>query len=190
MNGFHNEEIKEGMSIKGTIIVRKHPAGTIHLYQSLMDMGRTELARKLIEEGEIAAKTHNLIVIGPNTGKDLIVQWLISGYSNALNYPYGPDFGEIGTGSATPTTSDTQLGNPIARSSLTYVVDDGMTMARLQFFFPDATLPNQTYYEFGTFVGGSTVLGSGQMFNHALFSSPYSKSAGVDTTCEVDFAVS
>jgi hypothetical protein len=48
-------------------------------------------------------------------------------------------------------------------------------------------LVNQNYYEFGTFVSGSAALGSGQLFNHALFTSPYGKTAGTDTTVEVDF---
>lgn len=187
MKGIHSEQIKEGINIKGTVIVRRHPAGTLHLYETLMALGRKELARKLIEDGEIAVKTQNLIVIGPSYGKDLIVQWLGSGYNNTITYPYGPNFGEIGTGQATPTTGDTQLKTPVARSSVTYFADDGYTTARLQFFFPDSTLPNQTYYEFGTFVNGTQTLQSGQMFNHALFSTPYSKSAGTDTTIECDW---
>lgn len=189
MKGIHNEQISEGLTLKGTVIVRRHPSGTLHLYQTLMDMGRKEMARKLIEDGEIVTSTPNLIVIGPSYGKDLIVQWLTSAYAQSITYPYGPQFGEIGTGQATPTTGDTQLESPVSRAALSYVMDDAMTTARLQFFFPDSVLPNQTYYEFGTFVGGSTTLQSGQMFNHALFSTPYSKSSGTDTTVETDFTI-
>jgi hypothetical protein len=51
-------------------------------------------------------------------------------------------------------------------------------------------LANTTYYECGSFIGGTSTIGSGNMFNHALFSSGYSKSAGTDTTLEIDIALS
>jgi len=99
----------------------------------------------------------------------------------------GIGWGEIGTGATTPATADTALTTPFARMPVSYAADDGYNTAGVQFFFPDALLTNQTYLEFGTFVGGGATLGSGNMFNHALFASPYSKSAGTDTTVEVDF---
>jgi hypothetical protein len=51
-------------------------------------------------------------------------------------------------------------------------------------------LANGTYYECGSFIGGSSTIGTGNMFNHALFSSPYSKSSGTDTTLEIDITIS
>ena len=73
---------------------------------------------------------------------------------------------------------------------VSYGADYGFTEAQVQFFFPDAILANETYYEFGTFIGGSSSIGTGNIFNHALFTNPYVKTAGVDTTVEVDFQFS
>ena len=56
----------------------------------------------------------------------------------------------------------------------------------MQFFFPDSSLTNQNYYEFGIFVDGLSGANTGQLFNHALFGIAYGKTAGVDTTVEVD----
>jgi hypothetical protein len=99
----------------------------------------------------------------------------------------GIAWGEIGTGSTAPANTDVALTTPTNRASVSYGADSGFNEAQIQFFFPDASLANQTYYEFGTFIGGSSTIGSGNMFNHALFATPYVKTAGTDTTCETDF---
>jgi hypothetical protein len=99
----------------------------------------------------------------------------------------GIAWGEIGTGSTAPANTDTALTTPTNRTSVSYGADSAFNEAQIQFFFPDAALANQTYYEFGTFIGGSSTIGSGNMFNHALFGTSYVKTAGTDTTVEVDF---
>jgi hypothetical protein len=93
-------------------------------------------------------------------------------------------------GSISPATTDTALQAPTNRASVSSGLDYGFNEAQLQFFFPDTVLANQTYYEFGTFFAGTSTIGSGNMFNHALFSSPYSKSAGSDSTIELDLSIS
>ena len=44
--------------------------------------------------------------------------------------------------------------------------------------------------EFGCFVDGSSSIGTGQLFNHALFAAPYTKSAGTDITVGVNITIS
>jgi hypothetical protein len=176
----------EGITISGRVIVRSHPAGTIHLYDSLVAMGKLDLARELLADGKIEAENHNIIVDSANYGIDLLVQYLISGYTGTLNFPMGIAWGEIGTGNTTPALSDTALTTPTNRAAVSYAADLGFNEAQLQFFFPDSVLANTTYYECGTFFGGTSIIGSGNMFNHALFGTPYSKSSGQDTTLEVD----
>ena len=105
----------------------------------------------------------------------------------AVTQQLGIAWGELGTGTTTPANTDVALTTPTNRAPVSYAADIGYDEAEVQFFFPDQTLANETYYEFGSFVGGSSAIGSGNMFNHALFSSPYSKSSGTDTTVEVDF---
>ncbi len=158
--------VQEGIRLKGTVILRAYKAGTKELL--------TEIT------------TPNIIVNSPNHGLDLIIQRLIGTNTYSLNITEG----EMGTGTTTPAVTDTQLTAGVVRTSPTYVADNGNTIAVLQFFFPDSTLPNDTYSEFGTFVDGSNVIGSGQMFNHALFATSYAKVSGVDITVEVDFTLS
>lgn len=182
--------LKEGLTVSGKIIIRSHPAGTLHLYQSLFELGKLNLARELLAVGKVEVEQHNLIVDSPNYGIDILVQYLISGFTGTFNFPLGIAWGEIGTGNTTPSAGDTALTTPTNRAAVSYAADFGLNTAQLQFFFPDSVLSNTTYYECGSFIGGSSTIGSGNMFNHALFASPYAKSAGVDTTLEIDIAIS
>jgi hypothetical protein len=181
------KELKEQTGIRGTVIVRAHPAGTIDAYHALVAEGKIEDAQKLISAGDVKVVQRNLVVDSLNYGIDILVQYLLSAYNGSFAFPLGIAYGEIGTGTTTPQSTDTALQTPTNRVSTTYAADSGYNTAITQFFFPDSVLANEDYYEFGTFIGGSVTIGSGNMFNHALFSSPYSKSAGTDTTVEVDF---
>ena len=183
------QKLHEPGGIKGTVIVRSHPAGTIHLYETLVGLGKLELARELLAEGKVEVEQKNIIVFSLNHGYDILVQFLLSGYTGSFAFAstLGIAWGEIGTGSTAPANTDTALTTPTNRATVSYAADIGFNEAQTQFFFPDAALANGTYNEFGTFIGGTATIGSGNMFNHALFSTPYSKSGGTDTTVEVDF---
>lgn len=159
------KKIPEANKIKGKVTIRAYKAGT------------KELLQEIVQD--------NLIMQAANIGKDLIIQRLLGINTYTLNINYGA----IGTGSTTPTASDTQLTTETNRTTVSYSQDSGFNEAMLQFFFPDSMLTNQTYYEFGTFVDGSATANSGQIFNHALFGTPYVKTAGVDTTVEVDITL-
>ena len=179
---------KETLSISGKITIRSYPAGTLHLYQSLVELGKIDQARELLADGKIEVEQKNLIVFSANYGIDILVQYLISAYNGSNNFPLGIAWGEIGSGNTAPANTDTALTTPTNRAPVSYAFDNGFTTASLQFFFPDASLANATYYECGSFIGGSSSIGSGNMFNHALFSTPYSKSSGTDTTLEIDIS--
>lgn len=128
----------------------------------------------------------NLVVNNSNRGRNLIVQRLVGTNTYSLNLAYA----EIGTSTGSPTASDTGLGTPTVRVA-TALASIGSTLneAQLQFFFTDTQLANGTYYEFGTFVDGTAATASGQLFNHILFSTPYTKATGEDTTVEVGFTI-
>ena len=181
---------KDFLRITGKVVLRSHLAGTIEQIKTLHDLGRHEDANAMLRRGRIEVEQKNLIVDSSNYGIDLLVQYLISGYIGSLNFPLGIAWGEIGTGNTAPANTDTALTTPTNRASVSYAFDEGFNTAAVQFFFPDAVLANETYYEVGTFFGGSSSIGSGNMFNHALFASPYTKTAGVDSTIEIDFALS
>ena len=177
---------QESLAISGKVIVRSHPAGTIDRYNELKAQGRIDEAQALIRAGKVEVEQKNLIVDSAGYGKDILVQYLISAYNGSFAFPLGIAWGEIGTGNTTPAIGDTALTTPTNRATVSYAADLGLNEAQLQFFFPDGALANGTYYEFGTFIGGSSTIGTGNMFNHALFASPYSKSAGSDSTIECD----
>jgi len=181
--------VRDSSGIKGLVTLRRHPAGTIEKLEKLHANGEHDAANRLLAAGEIVSREHNIVVDSANRGIDLLIQWLISGLNSVNPYPIGPQWGEIGTGTATPALSDTALQTPVMRAALSYAADLSFNKAQLQFFFPDGLLANGTYTEFGTYVSTSSSIGAGQLFNHALFSPVYSKSSGNDTTCEVDLTI-
>jgi hypothetical protein len=135
----------------------------------------------------------NMVMDGSFTGLDLIIQWIIGQMAigqGAAAYQNGINYGEIGTGNTAPALTDTGLIAGVARTVPTLQQDFGLTQAILQFFFPDATIANATYTEFGTFVNGTATLGTGNIFNRVLFNTPYVKTSGIDTTIQVTFTMS
>lgn len=135
---------------------------------------------RVIQEGPW---TKNLIVTGANTGKDLILKRLGGDNTYTLNILYA----DMGTSATAPTANDTQLGAAVARvGSPTITVSTNLLA--FQFFWPDGGLANGTYNEIGTFIDGTSVVSTGQMFNHALFATPYVKASGEDTTVQIEFS--
>lgn len=161
------EILKEKSGISGRVRIITYKAGT------------KEILR-------ISEWTKNLIVNNSNRGKNLVAQRLASQNTYTMNITHG----EIGTGTNAPAVTDTSLQTPSARVATTLAsIGVGLNVLTCQFFFPDATLPNGTYREFGTFIDGTATLGSGQLFNRALFSVAYTKASGEDTTIEVEFTI-
>lgn len=159
------EKIKlqnDGIRAVGKITLRAYKAGT------------KELIGKIVQP--------NMIMQASNTGKNLIVQRLISTNTYSLNVNYGV----IGTNSTVVAASDTTLYGESTRAVVALAQAPAVNQATLQFFFPDANLHNGTYREFGMVVDGTATRNSGQLFNRALFSTAYTKVAGTDTTVEVD----
>ncbi len=126
----------------------------------------------------------NLVMSGTNTGKDLILDRLNGDDTYSLNITHA----DIGTGTASPATSDTALQAAVARAAKVTGSVFGNVLS-MQFFFSDAALANGTYHEFGSFVDGSSGTGTGQIFNRALFGSAYTKASGEDTTIELDITI-
>ena len=150
-----------------------------------------EMLKRRIEEVKAfffiatAVECPNLIMDSPGYGLDLIIQRMVGINTYSLNILYG----EFGTGTTTPALTDTALTTPTNRAAVGFQQDYGSTDAIVQFFFSDSQLANQTYNEFGTFVDGTSTIGTGQLFNHALISPGYTKVAGQDTTVECDFLI-
>lgn len=182
--------IYEGKTgILGIVTVRQHPAGIIDVLRAaLKDQPRSasgaallsEVASEIIHTGRVVSTDHNIVVVSTDRGRNLVAQKL----AGVDTYTMHVTHGDIGTSTGTATAADTQIGTPVARSALAaYTVSSNVLT--LQFFFADSVLANGTYREFGTFIDGATGTSTGRLFNHALFSSAYVKTSGVDTTIEV-----
>lgn len=128
--------------------------------------------------------TSNLIMLGANTGKTIILQRLIGVNTYSLNLSHA----DMGTGSTAPSAGDTTLQAPVARAAVASGSISG-NVATLQFFFADANLANGTYREFGSFIDGTGTVSTGKIFNHALFGVPYVKASGEDTTIEMQVTI-
>jgi hypothetical protein len=126
----------------------------------------------------------NMIMLGANTGKDLILDRMNGVNTYSLNITHI----DIGDDNTSPSASDTALGNAVARASKVTGVVSGNSLT-LRFFFASADLTNGNYYEVGTYVDGSAGVDTGQIFNHALFGSVYAKGTNEDTTLEVVFSI-
>lgn len=165
MNKEHRKiSASQGLGITGMVKVITYKAGT------------KEILRETGYE-------KNLIMLGVNTGKSLILGTL-GAFILGLPYTGQINYGAMGISSVTPTIADTILGNEQARAQLS-LASISSNVLTLQFFYADAATPSNTYTEFGTFVDGSVTLNTGQIFNHILFGTPYIKSSGEDTTVQL-----
>lgn len=128
----------------------------------------------------IGAETENLVVSSSNHGRNLVCQRLAGENTYSLNITHI----EIGDDNTAPVVGNTDLGNGLERGAVTdYEISNNVVT--LRFFLSDAEVADDTYEEMGTFVDGTATLGTGQMWNHALFASPYVKASGEDTTIEL-----
>lgn len=159
------EKLLEKSGIKGRVRIITKKAGT----------------EKVLS---ISDWTDNLVVRGTDTGMDLILDRLNSNNTYSLNVNYA----DIGTSATAVAITDVALNAGAVRGAKAYGSISANVLT-LQFFFPDATLTNITFREFGCFVDGTSTAGTGQMFNHVLFASPYTKTSGTDTTVEVQFTI-
>ncbi|MCP6719747.1 MAG: hypothetical protein KJI72_00255 [Patescibacteria group bacterium] len=157
-------KLPDSFGVRGRIIIRTYRVGT------------KKLLRELI--------VPNLVVSSSDHGRNLIAQRLAGTNTYTLNITHG----EIGTGTATPLNNDTALQTPTLRKAKT-LESVSNNIVTIQFFMSDAELADGTYNEFGTFVDGSATIGTGQLFNRALFATPYIKASGEDTTVEVEFTI-
>ncbi len=184
--------IKQLNNISGIITIRRYKKGTVDTVRSFLNQFDVITDEVLAQVDRILAKgfikvalvQKNLIVSSSDHGRNLIAQRLAGTNTFTLNITHG----EIGTGTTAPTNADTDLETPIKRNAKT-LSSVSNNIVSIRFFFTDAELPNDTYTEFGSFIDGTITIGTGQMWNRALFTSPYVKATGEDTTVEEDFTI-
>lgn len=149
--------------------------------------GRFKVTGRDSRTGEVVScvETDNKVLFSADRGLDLILDRLNGTNTYTLNILYC----DIGTSGTAPTESDTGLGAAVARAAKAAGSISGKAIT-LQFFLADGDLANGTYREIGAYVDGSATLSTGQIFNHAVFGSPYVKGSNTDTTVELTITLS
>jgi hypothetical protein len=91
---------------------------------------------------------------------------------------------KIGTGTTSPTESDTDLESPTFTTD--FIADSGVQgsdQASFSFFIADNEIPNDTYTEFGIFTPPAS---DRRLFARGLFDEAVDKSSGQDIRVEYD----
>jgi hypothetical protein len=129
---------------------------------------------------------NNVIVTGSNLG----IQIMLDRLANITTHDGIVTYADIGDDDTAATSADTALGNGLVRAQVSAYKTPSALVREFRFFYPDATTPDDTYKEFGMFIGGTAAVGSGQLFNH-LVMSDLVKATGEDHTivCQVTGSV-
>lgn len=142
----------------------------------------TEKLKDLCAENEETVK--NLVALRT---RSIIAQRLGSVNTYSLNLTHGA----VGTGTATPLASDTQLAAEIARVEKASVddsnVDNGIII--ISFFWSRNSFANAAVAEFGNFVDATASANSGRLSSHILFSGTINKTAQKTLTVDSTYTV-
>lgn len=112
----------------------------------------------------------NKVVMGSGYGRNLIVRKLAGDDTYGLEI----DSASIGDSNSAAADGQTDLVNPLVEDipiTNKVAVDDDLTV---DVFVADGNLPDDTYEEFGLFIGG-------RLFCRVVISPAYTKAAGEDT---------
>lgn len=124
-------------------------------------------------------KESNKVVSSSGHGRNLLVRQL----TGDTTYGIQIDEGKIGTDNTAPVDANTDLGtvtlDGIVVEASSFTGDE----CTFSFFILDASLPDDTYNEFGLFIGS-------QMFARAVFDTPYVKGANEDTRIDYQISIS
>lgn len=150
----------EGNGIMGRFQIRTYRAGT------------KELLR-------VSPWIHNRVVSSDGHGRNLILRELVG------NAEYGIqiDSAKIGTGTTAPVDGDTDLETAVLSNIELSDSNVNNDEATLEFFIPDGDLANDTYTEFGLFIGA-------QLFARSLITPTHNKSVNEDTTISYSITIS
>ena len=91
-------------------------------------------------------------------------------YGNDLTYTGVINYMAVGTGAATPASTDTQLVTELARTTISSAVAPTSNVATIEYFFNSAS-GNGTLTEAGAFMDGAASANSGRMFDHVTLPS-------------------
>lgn len=137
-------------------LFRRPPADTLTI------AGVYTFTRRRAATGEMLSR-HVYKNVACLPGKQFIAAWL----NQEAGYGGNPTvFGAVGTSTATPQASDTQLGAEFARVVLASQSRAGNVLTWDFFFTTAQGNAGTNLREAGAFLGGSTVTGSGSLLSH------------------------
>lgn len=115
------------------------------------------------EHGKVL-RTDRVPNIIPTAGRSVIASWLVG--DNTVDADIGANYGALGTSSATPANSDTQLGAEVYRkaTSSATAIDN---IAYLSNFY-SATEVTGTFQEAGWFLDGTASANTGELLSRFL----------------------
>lgn len=115
----------------------------------------------------------NLVVYSTNHGLGMIAQQLIG----ITTYPLEITQLKIGTGTNPVNAANTDLQTTVTSGIIKATQSFTSTSATMEFFIPNAILPNGTYTELGIFCGN-------QLFARSLISPSFTKATNEDVGVE------
>jgi hypothetical protein len=132
------------------------------------------LTIKKYKEGKLIWQSEpikNKVVSGAGGyGRNLIMRRLVGDATYGIQI----DSAAIGDSATAPADSDTALGNSLVSGISISNSSLANNIATIDVFASDATLPDDTYAEFGFFIGG-------RLFSRILITPTYTKATGEDT---------
>lgn len=139
------------------------------------------LTIKRFRDGELVWQSepmHNKVVVSSGHGRNLITRQL----AGDTTYGIEIDSASVGDNNTAANDADTDLINPIVELvpiTNKAAVDEDLTV---DVFIADGNLPNDTYEEFGLFVGA-------RMFCRIVISPAYTKASGEDTLFTYEMSI-
>lgn len=169
--------IPNSFTPSGSYVMRSHKAGEIKWHRNadgkiVVDVASMKKAMGAPLYEHPVVKNHVVSSAG-GTGRNLLLRQM----SNDITYPIVVSSGEIGTGTATPVDTDTDLVTPILTGINVALFELSNDTLVISFFIPDGDLANGTYKEFLVRMGLKA-------FARSLILPTYTKGTGIDTTIE------
>ena len=121
----------------------------------------------------ISETVSNLIMLGTNTGLNIVLQQL----GGETAYPIAIDSASIGTGATAPTDADTDLIAAVVEDIPKATTTITTSTLVIEFFITNDELTDGDYKEFGLFCGT-------QIFARSIITPTYTKASNEDTLVE------
>lgn len=132
-----------------------------------------QLAIKTFKDGELIREIgpyKNKVVSSSGYGRNIILRQM----AGDVTYPSKIDSAALGNGTVAPADGNTGLGNSLVSGLTITSASVANNVLTIDVFVPSASLPNNTYTEFGLFANG-------RLMSRVLITPSYTKVTGEDS---------